>query len=252
MVIIDPTWDTCWHTNYMFRTSWMTFNTSSQIASASAIFCSYSSAVPGAPSRLLWMALPSFTLANSAYFFCSMASGIWARVDLRWSMAAFTFSSSFSSSACLISNRDNSGSVLREEFFKSSINYASSLASCLLEFPLASRASRLDKFRWVFFTFKAWSTKIDKDDKTLERARDGSPLIAKKTLCVESISWTKLAIFLSNIGSIFLSWFLVSFGRASLRKWLTIWSHLHQNIPQDWKSSSGLEDRVPMWKGKLD
>ena len=162
------------------------------------------------------MALPSFTLANSAYFFCLMASGIWARVNLQWSMAAFMFSSSFSSSAHLISNWYNSGSVLREEFIKSSINYASSLASCLLEFPLASRDSRLDKFLWVFFTFKARSSKIDKDDKTLERAGDGSPLIAKKTLCVESLSWTKSAIFLSNIGSIFLSRFFVSSGRALL------------------------------------
>ena len=133
-------------------------------------------------------------------------------------MTAFTFSSSFSSSARLISNWDNSGSVLREEFFKSSINYASSLASCLLEFPLASRASRLDKFLWVFFTFKAWSSKIDKDDKTLERVGDGSPLIAKKTLYVESVSWTKSAIFLSNIGSIFLSRFLVSSDKASLEE----------------------------------
>ena len=183
----------------------MTFSTSSRIASASAIFCSYSSTVPGVLSRLLWMALPSFTLANSAYFFCLMALGIWARVDLQWSMAAFTFSSSFSSSARLISNWDNSGSVLREEFFKSSINCANSLASCLLEFPLARRALRLDKFLRVFFTSKAWSSKIDKDDKTLERAGDGSPLIARKTLYVESISWTKSSIFLSNIGSIFLS-----------------------------------------------
>ena len=35
----------------------MTFSTSRRIASASAIFCSYSSAVPGVLSRLLWMAL---------------------------------------------------------------------------------------------------------------------------------------------------------------------------------------------------
>jgi len=55
-------------------------------------------------------------------------------------------------------------------------------------------------------------------NKTLERARDGSPLIAKKTLCVESVSWTKSAIFLSNIGSIFLTRFLVSSGRASLEE----------------------------------
>ena len=172
----------------------------------------------GMSSRPLRMTLPSLTLASSSCLFCLMASGIWARADLRWSIAAFMFSSSLSSSARLISSWDNSGSVLREEFFKSSINYASSLASCLLEFPLASRASRLDKFLWVFFTFKACSSKMDKDDKTLERTGDGLPLIDKKTLCVESVSWTKSAIFLSNIGSVFLSRFLVSSDKASLEE----------------------------------
>ena len=29
---------------------------------------------------------------------------------------------------------------------------------------------------------------LDKGDKTLERTRDGLPLIAKKTLCIESVS----------------------------------------------------------------
>ena len=139
--MIDSTQDMHQHTDYKFRTSWMTFNTSNRIALAFAIFCSYSLAVPGVFSWLLWMALLSFTLANSSCFFCLMASGIWARVDLRRSMVAFTFSSSFSSLARLISSWESSGSVLREEFFKSSINYVSSLASCLLEFPLASRAS---------------------------------------------------------------------------------------------------------------
>ena len=59
---------------------------------------------------------------------------------------------------------------------------------------------------------------MDKDDKTLERARDGSPLMAKKTLCIESISWTKSVVFFSNIGSIFLSRFLVSSSKASLEE----------------------------------
>ena len=80
------------------------FNSSSRTTSTSAIFCSYSSAVLGVFSRLLRMALLLFTLASNSYFFCLTASGIWARVNLRWSIAAFTFSSSFSSSARLISS----------------------------------------------------------------------------------------------------------------------------------------------------
>ena len=146
MVTIDSTQDICWHRNYKSRTSWIAFNTSSRIASTSAICCLSSLADPRMLSRLLWMALPSLTLASSSYFCCWMASGIWARVDLWWSMAAFTFSSSFSSSARQASSWDNSGSILREEFFKWSINYVSSLASCLLEFPLANKVSRLDRF----------------------------------------------------------------------------------------------------------
>ena len=39
-----------------------------------------------------------------------------------------------------------------------------------------------------------------KGDKTLEIAGDGLPLMAKKTLCIGLVSWTKLAIFFSNIG----------------------------------------------------
>ena len=193
----------------------MTFSTSSWIASASAIFCSYSSAVPGVFSRLLQMVLSSFTLANSSYFFCLMAWGIWARVDLRWSMAVFTFSSSFSSSARLISSWDNSRSVPRGEFLKALIDCVSSLTSCLLESLRASKASRLDKFLWIVFAFKAWSSKMGKYDKTLERARDGSPLMVKKTLCIDSVSWTKSAMFFSNMGSISFSRFLVSSDKDS-------------------------------------
>ena len=146
MVIVDCTQDTCWYTNYKSRTSWIAFNTSSQIASTSVIRCLSSSADPGMSSRLLWMALPFLTLANSSYFFCLMALGIWARLDLWRSMAAFMFSSSFSSSTRLISSWDNSRSILREEFFKSSISCVGSLASCLLEFLLANKASWSDRF----------------------------------------------------------------------------------------------------------
>ena len=32
------------------------------------------------------------------------------------------------------------------------------------------------------------------------------------------------------------------------RRWLTRWFHLHQDTSQDWKSSSGLEDWVPVYK----
>ena len=59
---------------------------------------------------------------------------------------------------------------------------------------------------------------MDKGDKTLERTRDGLSLVAKKTLCIESVSCTKSAIFLSNIGSTSLSRFLVSSSKASLEE----------------------------------
>ena len=129
----------------------MTFKIASRMALASATLCSYSSAVPEAFSRLPRMVLLSFTLAISSYFFYLMASGIWARVDLRRSMAAFTLFSSLSSSARLTSSWDNSGSVPREEFFKASIDCVSSLTSCLLGSLRASKASRLDKFLWIVF-----------------------------------------------------------------------------------------------------
>ena len=169
-------------------------------------------------SRLLRMALPSLTLASSSYFFCWMASGIWAKVDLWWSMAAFTFSSSFSRSARLASSWDNSRSILREEFFKWSINHVSSLASYLLEFPSANKVLRLNRFLWAYFNLKTSSSKMDRGDKTLERARDGLPLMTKKALCIESMSWTKSAIFFSNIGRTSLSWFLVSSDKTSLEE----------------------------------
>ena len=150
MIVIDSTQDICWYTNYKSRTSWIAFNTSCWIASTSTICCLSSSTDPGMFSRLLWMALPSLTLASCSYFFCLMASGIWARVDLWQSMAAFMFSSSLSSSARLTSSWDNSGLMPREEFFKRSISCVSSLASCLLEFPLANKVSRSDRFLWAF------------------------------------------------------------------------------------------------------
>jgi len=40
--------------------------------------------------------------------------------------------------------------------------------------------------------------------------------MVKKILCIDSVSWTKSAMFFSNIGSIFLSRFLVSSGKASV------------------------------------
>jgi len=59
---------------------------------------------------------------------------------------------------------------------------------------------------------------MDKDDKTLIRSRDKLSLMDKKTLCIESTSWTKSAIFFSNIGNISLSRFMVSFDKASLEE----------------------------------
>ena len=85
--MIDSTQDTHWHANFKFGTSWIALNTSSRIASAPVICCLLSSADPGMLSRLLRMALPSLTLANGSHFFCWMASGIWARMGLWWSMA---------------------------------------------------------------------------------------------------------------------------------------------------------------------
>ena len=139
MVITDSIQDTCQHTDYKSRTFWMVFSTSSRQVSASAICCLSSLVVPGIFSMLLWMALPSLTLASNSYFFCLMASGIWARVDLWWPMAAFMFSSSFSSSTCLISRWDNSGSGLRDEFFKLSFSCVSSLASTYWNSPWPAR-----------------------------------------------------------------------------------------------------------------
>ena len=59
---------------------------------------------------------------------------------------------------------------------------------------------------------------MDKDDKTLERTRDGLLLMAKRTLCIELVSWTRLAIFFSNIGNTFHSRFLVSSDKTSLEE----------------------------------
>ena len=59
---------------------------------------------------------------------------------------------------------------------------------------------------------------MDKGDKTLERTGDGLYLIAKKTLCIELVSWTKSAIFFSNIDNISLSQFLVSSDKVSLEE----------------------------------
>ena len=59
---------------------------------------------------------------------------------------------------------------------------------------------------------------MDKGDNTLVRTEDELSLIAKKTLYIESVSWTKSAIFFSNIGNISLSRFLVSFDKVSLEE----------------------------------
>ena len=59
---------------------------------------------------------------------------------------------------------------------------------------------------------------MDKGDKTLERTGDELPLIVKKTLYNESMSWTKSAIFFSNIGNMSLSLFLVSSSKVSLEE----------------------------------
>jgi len=59
---------------------------------------------------------------------------------------------------------------------------------------------------------------MDKDDKTLERTGDGLLLMAERTLCIELVSWTKSAIFFSNIGNTSLSRFLVSSDKASLEE----------------------------------
>ena len=109
-----------------------------------------------------------------------MALGIWARLDSWRSITAFTFSNSFSSSRRLAFSWFSSGSILREEFFKLSISYASSLASRLLEFFLANKASWLDRFLWAFFTFGAWSSIMDKGDKMLIRSGDELSLMAKR------------------------------------------------------------------------
>ena len=59
---------------------------------------------------------------------------------------------------------------------------------------------------------------MDKGDNTLVRTEDELSLIAKKTLYIESVSWTKSAIFFSNIGNIFVIRFLVSSDKASLEE----------------------------------
>ena len=84
MVIIGSTQNICykyWYVDYKFRTSWITFNAFSRIASTFVICCLSYSADPGMFSRLLRMALPSLTLVSISYFFCLMALGIQVRLD---------------------------------------------------------------------------------------------------------------------------------------------------------------------------
>ena len=85
--MIDSTQNTRWHAYLKSRTSWVALNISGRIASAPVIYCLSSSADLGMLSRLLRVALPSLTLANGSCLFCWMASGIWARMGLWWSMA---------------------------------------------------------------------------------------------------------------------------------------------------------------------
>ena len=59
---------------------------------------------------------------------------------------------------------------------------------------------------------------MGKYDKTLERAGDGSPLVVKKTFYIDSVSWTKSAMFFSNMGSISFSRFLVSSDKDSVEE----------------------------------
>ena len=59
---------------------------------------------------------------------------------------------------------------------------------------------------------------MDRGDKTLIRSGDEISLMAMKALCIESASWTKSAIFLSSIGNMSLSQFLVSSDKASLEE----------------------------------
>ena len=171
--------------------------------------------------RLLWMALPSLTLASSSRFFCWMASGIWARMDLLQSMAAFTSLSSFSSSARLASSRDNSRSTLREEFFKWSIDYDSSLASCLLQFPLANKVSRSNRFLWACFTFKTWPSKIEKEDKTLERAGDGYPWWPRRLYALDQYLRPNQLYSSQTLAEHLLADFWSLLARFPWRRWLT-------------------------------
>ena len=59
---------------------------------------------------------------------------------------------------------------------------------------------------------------MDKGDKTLIRSVDKLSLMVKKTLCIESASWTKSAIFFSSFSNMSLSLFLVSSDKASLEE----------------------------------
>jgi len=147
-----------------------------------------------------------------------MALGIWTKLDSWQLKEAFTLSGSFSSSARLALSWFNFGSILEEEFFRLSISCANSLASYLLKFFLAIKASRSDRFLWTFFTFGSWSSMMNKGVKASMRSRDKLSWIAKKILRIESASWTKSAISFSSIGNMSLSQFLISSDKVSWRE----------------------------------
>ena len=59
---------------------------------------------------------------------------------------------------------------------------------------------------------------MDKGDKTLMISGDKLSLMAKRTVCIESTSWTKSAISFSSIGNMSLSRFSVSSDKSSLEE----------------------------------
>ena len=64
--------------------------------------------------------------------------------------------------------------------------------SRLFECPLANGVSWSNKLLWACFTFRTWSSKTEKGDKTLERARDGLPLMAKSKGADMAALWTRV------------------------------------------------------------
>ena len=85
MVIISSTQNIyykCWYVDYKFRTSWITFNAFSRIASTFVICCLSYSADPGMFLRLLRMALPSLTLVSISCFLLFNGIGYLSQIGL--------------------------------------------------------------------------------------------------------------------------------------------------------------------------